>query len=254
MLRHVRLRSSRLGPGREVVDYRDSGEDPLNGHGNPLDVTGNTWASPPASWPEDNFVGESYVGYREPRAPRVAFVVADAGAWIFAGTHAHNGTIVPGVIASDVDGFNPNAHPANLQILGHSPVPLADSQANMHWGTVYYSDMTYHTDPISKAGIFDSGTNNWIAALSPCPSGKTACPATFVRRVTGNLLRRFGQDRQERPDDHTRTGSTCTPTEPTLSRHDSHRSPDSFDVRDRSLCGTWGSAIPIHVPPTVAGR
>jgi hypothetical protein len=49
MLRHVRLQSSRLGVGREVVDYRDSGEDPLNGHGNPLDVTGNTWASPPAS-------------------------------------------------------------------------------------------------------------------------------------------------------------------------------------------------------------
>jgi hypothetical protein len=193
MLRHVRLQSSRLGPGREVVDYRDSGEDPLNGHGNPLDVTGNTWASPPASWPEGNFVGESYVGYREPYAPLVAFVVADAGAWIFAGTHAHNGTIVSGVIASDVDGFNPNAHPANLQILGHSPVPLADSQANMHWGTVYYSDMTFYTDPASNAGIFDSGTNTWIFALGrPCPSGTTACPATFVRRVTGNLLRRFG--------------------------------------------------------------
>jgi hypothetical protein len=193
MLRHVRLQSSRLGPGREVVDYRDSGEDPLNGHGNPLDVTGNTWASPPASWPEDNFVGESYVGYREPDARPVPFVVADAGAWIFAGTHAHNGTIVPGVIASDVDGFNPNAHPANLQILGHSPVPLADSQASVHWGPIYYSDMTFYTDPTSNAGIFDSGTNTWISALGQaCPSGKTACPATFVRRVTGNLLRRLG--------------------------------------------------------------
>lgn len=193
MLRHVRLHSSRLGPSRELVDYRDSGEDPLNGHGNPLEVTGNTWASPPANWPEDNFVGESYVGYREPDARPVAFVVADAAAWIFAGIHAHNGMVVPNVIASDVDGFNPNAHPANLEILGHSPVPLADSQANMQRGTVYYSDMTFYTDPTSSAGVFDSGTNTWIAALTPCPSGTTACPATFVRRVTGNLLRRFGQ-------------------------------------------------------------
>jgi hypothetical protein len=193
ILRHVRVHSSRLGPHREVIDYRDSGEDPLNGHGNPLDVTGNTWASPPANWPGDGFVGEGYVGYREPDAPHVTFVVADATAWIFAGTHAHNGTRVPGVIASDVDGFNPNLHPANLQILGHSPVPLAHSQANgMHWGSVYYSDMTFYTDASSNAGLFDSGTNNWIAALGSCPAGR-ACPAPFVRRVTGNLLRRFGR-------------------------------------------------------------
>jgi len=193
ILRHVRLQSSRLGPEREVVDYRDSGEDPLNGHGNPLDVTGNTWASPPANWPEDNFVGESYVGYREPNTRPVAFVVATAAAWIFAGTHAHNGTVVRNVIAADVDGFNPNAHPANLQILGHSPMPLTGSQVNgMRWGTVYYSDMTFYTDPASNAGLFDSGTNNWIPALGPCPSGTTACPAAFVRRVTANLLRRLG--------------------------------------------------------------
>jgi hypothetical protein len=194
ILRHVRVRASPLGPNREVVDYRDSSEDPLDGHDNPLDVTGNTWASPPASWPQDEFVGESYVGYREPATQPVGFVVADAGAWIFAGTHAHNGTVVSGVIASDVDGFNPHAHPADLQILGHSPVPLDGSQANgTHWGSVYYSDMTFYTDPTSNAGLFDSGTNNWIAALSSCPASQSSCPAAFVRQVTGNLLRRFGR-------------------------------------------------------------
>ena len=192
VLRHVRVHQSPLGPNREVIDYRDSSEDPLNGHGDPLDVTGNTWAAPPASWPEDAFVGEGYVGFRQPETPPIPFVVVDASAWIFTGTHAHNGTTVAGVIASDVDGFNPGAHPPDLQIFGHSPVPLAGSEANgTHWGPVYYSDMTYYTDPASKAGVFDSGTNNWIAALTPCAPAVRSCPAPFVRRVTGNLLRRF---------------------------------------------------------------
>lgn len=192
ILRHVRVHPSPLGPNRQVIDYRDGSADPLNGHGDPLDVTGNTWGSPPASWPEDGFVGEGYVGYRQLGLPPIPFVVADASAWIFAGTHARNGTAIPGVIASDVDGFNPDDHPAGLSVFGHSPVPLAGSEANgRHWGSVYYSDMTYYTDRASKAGVFDSGTNNWIAALSPCAPGKRACPSAFVRQVTGNLLRRF---------------------------------------------------------------
>jgi hypothetical protein len=194
ILRHVRVQPSPLGAHREVVDYRDSAADPLDGHGNPLDVTGNTWGLPPASWPESDFVGDMYAGFLEPGAPPASFVVADASAWLFAGTGAHDGTTVPSVIASDVDGFDPVSHPADLQIMGHSPVPVADSQAHgRHWGPVYYSDMTYYTDPTSKAGVFDSGTNNWIAAMAPCSPGTTACPTRFVRRVTANLLHLLGQ-------------------------------------------------------------
>jgi hypothetical protein len=190
ILRHVRVQRSPLGPNREVAGYRDSSEDPLNGHGNPLDVTGNTWASPPANWPEGEFVGDLYSGFLEPNAHPVPFVVADPTAWIFAGTGAHRGTVVRGVIASDVDGFDPSAHPANLQILGHSPVPVQVAETHgWQWGGFLYSDMTYYTDPVSKAGVFDSGTNNWIPALASCPG---SCPQ-FVRRVTLNLLHVFGQ-------------------------------------------------------------
>ena len=46
MVRHARLESSPLGPDREEVDYRDAYEDPLNGVGNPMQVTGNTWETP----------------------------------------------------------------------------------------------------------------------------------------------------------------------------------------------------------------
>ena len=194
ILRHVRMQPSPLGADREEVDYRDAREDPLNGHGDPLEVTGNTWAAPPANWSEATFVGDMYAGFLEPGEPAVPFVVADAAAWIFAGTGTHDGSVIPGVIASDVDGFDPASHPANVQILGHSSVPVARSQAHIRtWGPIYYSDMTYYTDPVSQAGIFASGTNTWIPALSPCPASSDSCPSQFARRVTGNLLHLFGQ-------------------------------------------------------------
>jgi hypothetical protein len=135
-----------------------------------------------------------YSGFLEPGKPAVPFVVADARSWIFAGTGAHDGTAIPGVVASDVDGFDPASHPSTVQILGHSPVPVAESQAHIRtWGAIYYSDMTYYTDPTSKAGIFASGTNTWIPALTPCLPPSAGCPWRFAQRVTGNLLHLFGQ-------------------------------------------------------------
>jgi hypothetical protein len=193
MLRHVRVQPSSLGRDREVVDYRDATADPLAGHGDPLQVTGNTWGSPPANWSADEFVGARYVGFLEPNAPAAPFVVADASAWIFAGTGACDGTAIPGVLASDIDGFNPDAHPADEQILGHSPVSVGAAEANVAWGSVTYSNMTYYTDPSSYAGVFDSGNNNWIAALTPCPRAQHVCAAGFVQRVTANLLHLLGQ-------------------------------------------------------------
>jgi hypothetical protein len=183
ILRHVRLQSSPLGVAdRELVDYRDSSEDPLNGKGNPLLVTGNTWSSPPANWSEVPFVGEAYAGYLEPNAPHAAFVVADASAWVFQGTGLHDGSSLPGVLASDYDEFDPNlSHPNNVEILGHSPIP----------GTSSYSDMTYYTMPKGHAGILDTGTNNWIPALSACNRGK-GCSSLEVDRITRNILSVFG--------------------------------------------------------------
>jgi len=78
----------------ERHDYRDSAADPLNGHGDPRAVTGNTWAAPPASWPEDSFVGEGYNGFLAPDAPAGALRVTDTAAWIFAGTGLRDGQSV----------------------------------------------------------------------------------------------------------------------------------------------------------------
>ncbi len=191
ILRHVRIESSPLGADRQEVDYRNATEDPLNRQGGDRrNVTGNTWGSPPASWPEDTFVGATYAGFLEPNAAPADFVVADGNAWIFRNTGLHTGSIIPGMVRSDFDEYNANAHPADEQILGHSPIALTNAQSMIgsKHGRVY-SDMTYYTDHASGAGVFDSGTNNWIPGLDDC----TNCPRDTIAIITGNLLWLFGQ-------------------------------------------------------------
>lgn len=192
VLRHVRTQTSPLGPDRELVDYRDAKEDPLNGHGDPRQVTGNTWGSPPASWPSGRLVGEEYNGFLAPNV-RVPMTVPDPSAWIFAGTDLTRGKDVPGVVSSDVDSLEPGSgHPSNVQVLAHTALPTAGAQAASRNGSVFYSDMTYYTATAGHAGVWASGTNNWIPALVPCAAGP-ACPAAFVATVTGNLLRLMGR-------------------------------------------------------------
>jgi hypothetical protein len=121
-------------------------------------------------------------------------VVADAKAWIFKGTGLADGSKVPGVIATDLDEFDSEDYPTNLEIFGHSPVPLQDAVSEEGDLQGYlYSDMTYWSDATSHAGVFDSGTTNWIPSLAPCPVTDTACPAAVVGRITGNLLALFAK-------------------------------------------------------------
>jgi hypothetical protein len=195
LLRHVRTQASPLGQDRELVDYRDSAADPLDGKGDPLQVTGNQWSSPPSSWPEYDFVGDTYAGFLEPGL-HVGFTVADASAWVFAGTGLRNGEVVPSLIASDVDKFDQAyGQPADDQIFGHSPIPAGLGQTSIG---AFYSDMTYYTNVSTGAGVLDTGTNNWIPALegrSGCPPDGPGgiCEATIVQRMTGNILKLFGQ-------------------------------------------------------------
>ncbi|HTV12825.1 MAG TPA: N,N-dimethylformamidase beta subunit family domain-containing protein [Acidimicrobiales bacterium] len=193
VLRHARLEASALGPDREEVDYRDSDEDPLDGKASPYDVTGNTWSSPPTNWDEEMFVGEMYSGYLLPGVPSAAFVPYDVSAWIFRGTGLRSGSSVPDVIASDIDHLDIDGPmPSDLEVFGHSPVPLSDAYTNQGaWGGYTYSDMTYYTNPQSGSGVFDSGSVNWLTALVTCTH--QACPSTIIGRITGNLLTVFGR-------------------------------------------------------------
>jgi hypothetical protein len=194
MLRHVRSQASPMGADRELVDYRDSNADPLHGHGDPRQVTGNTWASPPASWPETDFVGEDYNGFLEP-AVHANLTVTDAAAWFYQGAGLHNGSVLAAVIGSDVDSLEPDpagGHPADVQVLAHSALPANKAQPGTRSGNTFFSDVTYYSDPAGGAGVWDSGTNNWIPALA-AGSGETAATAATMRLITGNLFHLIGQ-------------------------------------------------------------
>lgn len=193
VLRHVRLASSTLGADRQVIDYRNSTEDPLNGKGNPLEVTGNTWSSPPSSWSETAFVGATYAGYLAPGATPLKMVIVDAASWLFHGSGLHNGSAVPSMLASDFDQFElVQPHPTNVEIFAHSPMNSPMLQTNSPGGAVSaFADMTYYTDPASHAGIFDAGTNNWIPKLGPCAGPH--CYRRTIAKITGNLFKLFGE-------------------------------------------------------------
>lgn len=194
LVRHARLQGSPIGRDREEVDYRNPTEDPLHGSGRTRTVTGNTFATPPTNWPPTRFIGGEYSGYVATDAMPLPFVVHDASAWIFRGTGLEDGTAVPDVIRSDIQHVNPGTAPSNLQVLGHSPVPLTSAYTNQgQWNGDTYSDMTYYTDPTSKAGVFESGVVSWISRLTICDPSPGSCPAQDVARMTGNLLRLFGQ-------------------------------------------------------------
>lgn len=198
-LRHSRLQPSPLGADREEVDYRDSSEDPLNSvPGDAMEVTGNTFSSPPTDLSEDGLVGQVYSGYlsTSPVVDAAPFVVEDASAWIFKGTGLQDGSSIPRVIESDFDHIIPaDSMPTDMEVLGHSPIPLTEAFTGQgQWADKTYSDMTYYTNQTSGAGVFDSGTVNWINALTPCATSTTPCAASPVQQITGNLLWLFGQD------------------------------------------------------------
>jgi hypothetical protein len=158
-----------------------------------MEVTGNTWSAPPTDWSANGLVGEVYSGYLEP-GDVAPFVVADAQAWIYRGTHLHDGSVLPGVIRSDIDHVSQfEGMPAHLQVLGHSPVSLSLVYTNQGtWGNDTYSDFTYYTDPRTKSGVIDTGNNNWINAMDSCPP-TGGCAAGELQRITGNILWLFGQ-------------------------------------------------------------
>lgn len=195
MVRHVRLEPSILGLNRQVVDYRNSYEDPLNGKAPGVQVTGNTWESPPASWSPLPQIGVQYSGFLAPNV-FVPMVVSDASSWVFQGTGLVNGSSLVNVVASDFDHVIASAsEPANLEVLSHSPVPTSEGTAGGGiWNGDSYSDMVYFTNPVSHAGTIDTGNNVWVGDLNRCTTATYAtCPAPQLINITNNILRLFAK-------------------------------------------------------------
>jgi hypothetical protein len=180
--RQIRFKSSPLGERRQVICYKDYLADPVYKK-TPWLATGVSWAATPHQSPESQFVGAMYQNFGASGDMKIF----DPGAFVFEGMHLRRGDIVPKVIGSEFDAFEPKICPANVQILAHSPTH----------GVAGFSDMTYYTTP-RGGGVFDSGTADYVTSLwngvGELPSRlsfgvtKAAEPLT---KITLNLLRVF---------------------------------------------------------------
>ncbi|MFD7158007.1 N,N-dimethylformamidase beta subunit family domain-containing protein [Kribbella sp. NPDC059898] len=160
---------------RVVVGYKDATLDPLK---NRPDTTAK-WRSKPNPRPENSLTGLLYECF-----PAVgSFTVRDPGFFLYAGTGATKGSTYPGLVATEVDRAYPiPGTPKNLQVVAHSPVSCGPT---IHT----FSDATYYT-VASGAGVFDTGSMNWVPSLHG-PNSKHALTmreVTFARKLTLNLL------------------------------------------------------------------
>ena len=185
ILRKVRLQASPLGADREVVNYRNPPKDPLYGIDNAR-VSQNWWGQAPANLPASTLVGASYVGFNN--LTSFPMVVSDPSSWLYAGTGLGAGASIPGVMSSDFQAYDPtrSSNPANVEVLSHSPVTVQFNPSR------HYADTVFYTMPSSKAGVFTSGTVNWIPSLVACAPSVKQCPATAMRQLTLNVMRVFG--------------------------------------------------------------
>ena len=183
IFRKIRFGSSALGPDRIEVNYKIPAEDPLYGKDNAL-VTGN-WPAPPAADPESSLVGQSYVCSVTSNFP---MVVTDPGGWVWAGSGVHRGESLPGLVGPEFDQVNPaEPTPRPIEVLARSPVSCGAAPT--------YSDVTYYV-AASGAGVFGSGTEDWICALptaTDCPASGAGQPAgrRAIEAATANVLRAF---------------------------------------------------------------
>lgn len=176
--RHIRLQSSPLGPDRVEVDYKNPQADPLNGVDD-ADVTPWAWRDPPNNRPESTLLGEMW----QCNPVRANFVVTDAGSWIFSNSGLVNGSQIAGIVGPEYDHFSAGQpNPGDVTVVARSPVDCNGFHST--------SDMTYYSNPGSQAGVWDTGTIDWVGSVAmSCPSCAPPNPVTWI---TGNVLAAFG--------------------------------------------------------------
>ncbi|HEX6522922.1 MAG TPA: N,N-dimethylformamidase beta subunit family domain-containing protein [Streptosporangiaceae bacterium] len=182
IFRKIRFESSALGPDRIEVNYKVPQEDPLYGKNNAL-VTGN-WPTWPDPDPESSLIGQSYVCSVARNFP---MVVTDPGSWIWKGSGARQGQQLPGLVGPEFDQVNPEEPtPHPIEVIARTPVSCG--------APATYSDVSYYV-AASHAGVFDSGTEDWLCALPYAECGVPGVTEPVVRRAvqaaTANVLIAF---------------------------------------------------------------
>jgi hypothetical protein len=182
--RRIRLEPSALGDARHEVNYRSASADPLDGV-DPERVT-TSWREGPAARPESALTGTYYECNQG--GMEVDMVIADASAWMFAGTGVTSGQHWPKVVSEEYDRVTPSAPtPDSIQVLAHSPLNCRGKDS--------YSDMAYYTAP-SGAGVFNSGTLGFEPRLGPVCPPERLTPAEWecqLRQMMANIVTEFAQ-------------------------------------------------------------
>ncbi|HET8594217.1 MAG TPA: N,N-dimethylformamidase beta subunit family domain-containing protein, partial [Intrasporangium sp.] len=137
------------------------------------------WRADPDPDPENSLTGMLYEAF-----PADAdLVVHDPDFFLLAGLGLRRGDRVAGLVATEIDRAYPiHGTPPNLQVVAHSPVPIAGRPPT-------HSDLTYYTSP-SGAGVLSVGTMGWCTALRG-PSQKHrigSATVDFARTVTSRLF------------------------------------------------------------------
>src|SRR5207249_7086503 len=91
--------SSRGVPNRVMDCYKDATLDPVS------DPSLKTikWRDPPVNRPEQTLAGVQYTSLFGAGAPYAAYVVTNAGNWVYAGSGFKDGDRVPGIVGYEAD-------------------------------------------------------------------------------------------------------------------------------------------------------
>ena len=182
----IRLEPNAAGVANRVeVGYKDSatvgtapGPDPQYGVNNAIVTT--RWRDAPVNLPENSFMG---VMYEDQVNQSHAYVVQNAGHWIYAGTGFTNGSSVPGIVGYEYDKvWNNGFTPPGTTILSSSPVVgCCEGSGSSRSNSVMYSAP-------SGAQVFSSGTIQWSWGLDNYSANFANAG---IGRTTANILDAF---------------------------------------------------------------
>ena len=177
VFRRIRLESTKIGPRRLEVNYKAADEDPKS-RTSPEQTTAD-WPAQPHPVDESSLTGEAYACF----PGHGDLVVASPSSWLLAGTGLHKGDALPGALGPEFDAVTPGTPtPHPLDVVLRSPARC---------GSYSHADATYYTTR-SGAGVFDSGTMDWVAGLGGKHGARTA---RLERAITTTVLRGFATDR-----------------------------------------------------------
>jgi hypothetical protein len=178
--RHIRLAPTPLGDNRLEINYKSFSEDPAS-RTDPAEAT-EDWRQPPYPRPESVLTGNYYSCF----PGRADLVAADPGNWLLQGI-VGEGEKLPGVVGIEYAKVNLTVPtPRPIEVLFHSPVVCGTTKKHE------FADATYYTTP-SGAGVFSSGTQDWVCGLDPaCPNSRgNPRVAQALTAISTRLLQQF---------------------------------------------------------------